>query len=253
MEWLGERGFGAIMTCRRDRLPNGPKKEHFHYKKTNTDLRTKVARFFEPVVAVKTTDKFERVHVSFQSTSSCNLTTVNAINSCKSFKRIKKRGKGENQRVWAIESNHARQFYLHTYCKIDNIDHLIANCKLFYRSWKYWHSPVLHGKAMAIVVAYDIYKEIAEGGLNEAWAIEEKKRITFWQFRDRLSMQLLLYKASKCSYPGDSKMREVTKRSIRKRGRPSSNKEHDDRSRRTSTGEEDSDDDSGSGPVGTTS
>jgi hypothetical protein len=33
---------------------------------------------------------------------------------------------------------------------------LIKNSLLFYHSWKYWHSPMLHGKALGLVVAYDM-------------------------------------------------------------------------------------------------
>ena len=50
MDWSGENGFGAVMTCQQDRLPQSAKKDSFHHKKTNTDLRTKVCRFLEPVV-----------------------------------------------------------------------------------------------------------------------------------------------------------------------------------------------------------
>jgi hypothetical protein len=32
---------------------------------------------------------------------------------------------------------------------------------------------MLHGKSLAIVVAYDLYLEVAEGKLNLAWEIEE--------------------------------------------------------------------------------
>ena len=39
---------------------------------------------------------------------------------------------------------------------------MIKNARLFYRSWKYWHSPMLHGNSMAEVVAHDMYLEVAE-------------------------------------------------------------------------------------------
>ena len=51
---------------------------------------------------------FERVHVSFQSTSSCNITTVNSLNDCRFYVRKKERGRGENKRLWGIEMNEAR-------------------------------------------------------------------------------------------------------------------------------------------------
>ena len=115
----------------------------------------------------ETTKKnYTRVHVSFQSTSSCNITTVNALNSCKASIRKKERGRGANKHHWGIEMNEARDLHLKTYGRVDVMDHYIKNTGMFCRSWKYWHSAVLHSKAMAIAVAHDMYLECAEGQLD---------------------------------------------------------------------------------------
>eukprot|EP00957_Ditylum_brightwellii_P030714 2327244-Ditylum_brightwellii.AAC.1 len=53
MNWMCAEGFGGIMTCRRDWLPGEIPGEYLHKKKTDTSIRTKVAHFFNPVVAVK--------------------------------------------------------------------------------------------------------------------------------------------------------------------------------------------------------
>ena len=97
--------------------------------------------------------KYVRLHCSFQSTSSCNFTTVNALNECNLTVQRKERGHQESKRYWGIEMNDARTLYLGTYSRIDSIDHLVKNANLFYQSWKYWHAPMLHGKALAVVVA----------------------------------------------------------------------------------------------------
>jgi hypothetical protein len=114
MDWLGKNGFGATMTCRRDRLPGGVPGEYFHKKKTGTGPVTKAARFLQPVVAVlkkqvpaNEGSNYTRVHCSFQSTSSCNFTTVNALNRCKLDVRRRERGRGDNKRYWGIEMNDA--------------------------------------------------------------------------------------------------------------------------------------------------
>ena len=97
MNYIGKQGFGCIMTCRRDRLPEEIDGKYLHKKKTESNDRSRVARFFEPVVAVRKfhSDKneyedYERVHVSFQSTSSCNFTSVNSLNFCLLKKRKEK-------------------------------------------------------------------------------------------------------------------------------------------------------------------
>ena len=88
LTWIGEHGFGATMTCRRDWLPPNVPAKYWHKLKTDISKKTKVACFFQPVVAVKnvpatnTTEAYRRVHVSFHLTSSCNISTVNALHQC---------------------------------------------------------------------------------------------------------------------------------------------------------------------------
>ena len=228
-KWLGENGFGCTMTCRRDRLPADIPGHFLHKKKTDSGPRTKVARFHEPIVAVQrveatdTTSAFERVHISFQSTSSCNISTVNALNTCKQYVRRRERGKGACKRVWGIEMNDARDVYLNTYSRIDSMDHLLKNARLFYRSWKYWHSPMLHGKALGIVIAYDMYLEVCEGKLTcngnvmHEWHVD--KPMDFWSFRERLSEQQCGYDPTRREYPGDGNMRVCTVQNAAQRRR----------------------------------
>ena len=220
---VGGNGFGVTMTCRRDRLPNGIPADNMCKKKTSNEARPKAARFNQPINLVKivTADEaanrkgYVRVHTTFQSTSSCNISTVNALNECGMYVRKRERGRKENKRSWGIEMNDARELYLGTYSRIDSIDHLIKNANIFYRSWKYWHSPMLHGKSLAVVVAYDLYLEVAEGKLNPAWGIEEP--LDFWTFRERLSIQMLEYSPARKKYPGDAGMRVSTQQSRRQR------------------------------------
>ena len=82
------------MICRRDRTMEGVLKEYLHIKKTVSDTRSKATRFNEAITVTKETlftvadmegKPYMRVHVSFQSTSSTNISTVNAINSNKLF------------------------------------------------------------------------------------------------------------------------------------------------------------------------
>ena len=56
-------------------------------------------------------------------------------------------------------------------------------------TWKYWHSPMIH--AMAVVVAYKIYKELAEGNLNPE--LKVGKPLNFVTFQKTLVLQMLAY------------------------------------------------------------
>jgi hypothetical protein len=75
---------------------------------------------------------FSRVHITFQSTSSCNITTLNALNQNSLFVVGKERGSGKHKRKWVIEMNGARQLYLATYGRINTIDNLIKKCQMYY-------------------------------------------------------------------------------------------------------------------------
>ena len=136
---------------RRDRLPKDVPSTYWHKERTDSSQTCKVARLFNPVVAVKDVISHEE---KFQSTSSCNISTVNALPGCKVDVAKRERGVRENKRTWGIEMNAGRAIYLGTYSIIDSIDHLINNCRLKYRSWKYWHSPMLNAMELAIVIAY---------------------------------------------------------------------------------------------------
>ena len=165
MMYVAEEGFGATMTCRRDRLPNDVPKNYFHHAKVEVNPRTKATRFAQPIVAVKKHGQSVMVMTSFQSTSSCNVLSVNGINGCELYAHSKQRGRGKYKREWAIEMNQARELYLNHYGAIDRMDHLLKNCSMNYHSWKYWHAGMIHGKAMAVVIAYDMCLECCEGNL----------------------------------------------------------------------------------------
>jgi hypothetical protein len=222
MNWIGDNGFAATMTCRRDRLPSIIPGEFLHKKKTDGSQRSKAARFLYPVNAVLRQInvyggiKYVRLHCSFQSTSSCNISTINALNECKMEVRRKERGRGDNKRYWGIEMNEARKLYLGTYSRIDSIDHLVKNTNLFYRSWKYWHSPMLHGKALAVVTAWDMYREVTEGILDPEW--KDEQPMDYYTFRDKLSQQMLEYTPTSRRYPGDELMRVSTQQHNNRRG-----------------------------------
>ena len=73
-EWIGKKGYGAIGTTARNVLPDGIKKKYLHLEKHAPGCPcSKVARFMNPIVTVKNYDGYQRVHVSFQSSSSTNL------------------------------------------------------------------------------------------------------------------------------------------------------------------------------------
>jgi len=231
MEYAASQGFGLTMTCRRDRLPKDVPREYFHNKKVLVNERTRASRFEHPIVAIKKHGQSVMQFTSFQSTSSCNFASVNALNQCGLYAHTKARGRGAHKKQWAIEMNEARDLYLNTYGVIDRMDHLIKNCNMKYRSWKYWHAGMIHGKALAVVIAYDFYLEACTGNLFKEWEVE--KPVSFYRFREVLAHQMLAYSPTNRNYPGDEAMRACTKQ--RKRERVTSSMMSTDSSSKTTS------------------
>eukprot|EP00957_Ditylum_brightwellii_P118351 9026364-Ditylum_brightwellii.AAC.1 len=176
--------------------------------------------------------KCQKVHISFQSTSSWNIQTVNMLSCVTKFVDTREQGIGKNKRKWVITMNDARQLYLNTYYVIDRINHYIKNCHMRYCCCKYWHSPKICGKALAVVIAYDIYLDVAKGDVVSVCKL--KKCMTFWEIRERLSEQMWGYRPLNKLYMGDENMQVcVQQHKVRreKRGRP---KTDDDRNEITS-------------------
>lgn len=132
-------GFGSTMTVQRGRPPTGVPGKHLHRERSGTSLHLKAARFEQPIVITKTVPNTQSAITltSFQSTSSCDIACVNAINSFERFVVAKERGRGVNKRTWGIEMNKARQLCLKTHGIVDTIDQMVKNCALFCRSWKH--------------------------------------------------------------------------------------------------------------------
>ena len=75
---------------------------------------------------------------------------------------------------------------------------------------------MLHAKALAVVVAYDIYLECAAGVLRAGeWKIDNP--VSFHRFREKLASQMIEYDPQQRKYPGDEKFRMSTQQHKRRR------------------------------------
>lgn len=135
------------MTCttKCDQTPKSTDKKYLHHA-TQQDTYKKqctAAQYENPIIAVRqvqateTTKAYSHILTSFQSTGTTNLTSVNAWEKNHYFFTKRERGHNKEKRTWVIENNHPRQLYLSTYCIIDNVDHLLKHCNLFFLSWQY--------------------------------------------------------------------------------------------------------------------
>ena len=104
-------------------------------------------------------DNYGTVHVSFQSTSTCNIQRLKSLNENSLFTVLNSCGRGDLKIIWLIEMNAAQQLYLATYGQVYTIAFLVKKYHLFYISWKYWHTTNLNIDMLALVVVYDMYKE----------------------------------------------------------------------------------------------
>ena len=229
--YAATHGFGLTMTVARNRLPTAIPNKYLQKETTGTDLRSRMQRYQQPIFCIRKHNGSEIQYTSFQSTGPTNIMHVNAINSLQLYVDPKERGRGDKKRTWAIEMNESRRLYLNSYGAINRMDHLIHNCNMGYRyvvafngcsflcccqrfltqcrTWKYWHAPMCHAKSMAVVVAYDMYLEVAEGNLNPAWKIANP--VSFHRFREKLAIQMLEYDPRQRKYLGDEYQQHNTR------------------------------------------
>ena len=74
-----------------------------------------------------------------------------------------------------------------------------------YHNRNYWHSPMTHIEALAVVFEYDIYLECSDGDLNGS--LNTREPIKLWEFREKISKKNLTYKPTSRLYWSDENMR----------------------------------------------
>ncbi len=110
-------------------------------------------------------------HVSFQSTGGTNISTVNAFLLVDLYVCDHSKGRGQQKWTWGIEMDEAREMYLKTYSAVDKIDWMLLGWHFTYRSWRWWHAPTRHAKAIAMSMAYSLYLQCAEGTVDPEWKV----------------------------------------------------------------------------------
>jgi hypothetical protein len=111
--------------------------------------------------------------------------------------------------------NEARETYLKNYSAVDKIDQMLLGWDLSYKTWRWWHAPTRHAKAIAMSMAYSLYLHCAEGTVDPEWKVTPLSGPKFCQ---KMSLQMVQYRSSDLRYPGDDKLRNTTQKNKRKRG-----------------------------------
>jgi hypothetical protein len=112
--------------------------------------------------------------------------------------------------------NEAQETYLKNYSAVDKIDQMLLGWDLTYRSWRWWHAPTRHAKAIVIIsMAYSLYLQCLEGSVDPEWKVAP---VSGPRFQQRMSLQMVQYKSSKLQYPGDAKMCRNTQMNTKKHG-----------------------------------
>lgn len=81
-----------------------------------------------------------------------------------------------------------------------------------------------HAKAFAGVMAYQMYRECAEGNINPEWKLNEPMNAK--DFREVLGQQMCDYRSYHLKYPGDANFRTTTHRNQRQRGKKVDDSSH---------------------------
>lgn len=149
------------------------------------------------------------------STGATNFTCVNSVRAVRAGKKEKSRGRGAEKRTWFIEMNEPREVYLSLYDRVDRGDQYAQMLHMAIISWKYWMSGMLHGLKLCIVVAFEFYKECAEGELNPEWKVASPMKIQ--KFVEEMGKRMLAYDPTNRRYPTEENMRMCTQQSSKRR------------------------------------
>ena len=152
MKFMGSKGYGFTVTCRRERFPVGIK-QYLHREKVKLgDKMAKAMRYENPIVAVTQVEAanesmaYTENIVSFQSTGPINISDVNNLPSLQLYMTKRERGRGADKRVLGIEQNEAHETYFNHYYGMDGANHMTKNTANKYTTWKNWHSAYLHAQ-----------------------------------------------------------------------------------------------------------
>jgi hypothetical protein len=93
------------------------------------------------------------------------------------------KGRGSQKRIWGIEN-------LKKYSAVDKIDQMLLGWDSTYRSWRWWHAPTRHAKAIVMSMTYSLYLQCLEGTVDPEWKVTPVSEPKFWQ---RMSLQMVQY------------------------------------------------------------
>jgi hypothetical protein len=97
--------------------------------------------------------------------------SVNALSLVELYVCEQNKGRGNQKRTWGIEMNEARETYQKTYSAVEKIDQMLLGWDVKYKSWRWWHAPTRHAKAIVMSMAYSLYLQCAEGSVDSDWKV----------------------------------------------------------------------------------
>jgi len=83
---------------------------------------------------------------------------------------------------------------------------MLLGLDVTYKPWRWWHAPTRHIKAIATSMAYSLYLHCAEEIVNPDWKVVA---ISGPRFRQKMSLQMVQYRASNMKYPGEVLCRQL--------------------------------------------
>eukprot|EP00536_Pseudo-nitzschia_multiseries_P010260 jgi/Psemu1/25419/gm1.25419_g len=79
---------------------------------------------------------------------------------------------------------------------LDQIDSAISRSNIGYKSWKYYHAPINHAKALPVLTAFNMYQELTGGTHGISWHLPKRQQLDFRQFKQKLAEKMLVYNPS---------------------------------------------------------
>jgi hypothetical protein len=205
--------WGMLCTTNRNRLIFA--KDTLHCSKV--DSKTTKADRMMPPITILLKDYPNFVHCSFLSTGPTNIVGVNALPRVNTYTRQKHRGRGEKKRIWEIEMNEARDMYLTRYGVIDRVDARLRRLRMKLLSCRYHLGAMLNGFGLAVIDAFGIWRDLADGNYGDEYKIEKEEQLGQDEWVMNASVDGVGYKTIDGMYPGDANTRLMKQSSKKKR------------------------------------
>eukprot|EP00536_Pseudo-nitzschia_multiseries_P006719 jgi/Psemu1/15930/gm1.15930_g len=149
LDWMGGLGFRIIGTVSQNRLSKTVEDEYFHKENVSSASGKRCSRVVglcNPVTMLAALQRGTGVSIAHSRAHELAILVLSTV-------------------LIPMVSSCTRK-------SLDQIDNAILRSNIGYKSWKYYHAPINHTKALTVLTTFDMYQELTDEGLSSGRATQ---------------------------------------------------------------------------------